>query len=541
MATLKHINSKNADYGAAEQYLLFEHDEFTMKPVLDETGRLIPREDYRLSTLNCGGEDFAVACMRANLRYGKNQRREDVKSHHYIISFDPRDGPDNGLTVDRAQALGEKFCAEHFPGHQALVCTHPDGHNHSGNIHVHIVINSLRIEEVPFLPYMDRPADTKAGCKHRCTDAALRYFKSEVMEMCHREGLYQIDLLNGSKNRVTDREYWAQKKGQAALDKQNAPMIAGGITPRQTKFETNKEKLRQTIRKALATAASFDEFSSLLLREGVTVKESRGRLSYLPPARPKPITARRLGDVFDRAAVLAVLEKNAARATEKAAAIPEYPRHGETGIQPTKAPQTAPKQDGVQRLVDIEQKMAEGKGRGYERWATMHNLKQMAATLNVYQEYGFTSPEQLEAAVDTAYQEMRQTSGELKALETKLQGKKELQQQVLAYAKTKPARDGLKAQKSEKARAAYRQANESDFIIAEAAARYFKAHGITKLPARKALQAEIEQLISEKDGLYNTYHEQKQRFKELQTVKRNIDQILRREEPHRRKEQSHER
>ncbi|MDE8719301.1 hypothetical protein PZH37_20310, partial [[Eubacterium] siraeum] len=53
MATLKHINSKNADYGAAEQYLLFEHDEFTMKPVLDETGRLIPRDDYRLSTLNC--------------------------------------------------------------------------------------------------------------------------------------------------------------------------------------------------------------------------------------------------------------------------------------------------------------------------------------------------------------------------------------------------------------------------------------------------------------------------------------------------------
>ena len=541
MATLKHINSKNADYGAAEQYLLFEHDEFTMKPVLDETGRLIPREDYRLSTLNCGGEDFAVACMRANLRYEKNQRREDVKSHHYIISFDPRDGPDNGLTVDRAQELGEQFCKEHFPGHQALVCTHPDGHNHSGNIHVHIVINSLRIEEVPFLPYMDRPADTKAGCKHRCTDAAMRYFKSEVMEMCHREGLYQIDLLNGSKNRVTDREYWAQKKGQAALDKQNAPMIAGGITPRQTKFETNKEKLRQTIRAALSAATSFEDFSSLLLREGVTVKESRGRLSYLTPDRTKPITARKLGDDFDRAAVLAVLEQNAARAAEKATAIPEYPRHGKTGIQPVKAPQSAPKQDGVQRLVDIEQKMAEGKGKGYEHWAKIHNIKQMAKTLNVYQQYGFTSPEQLEAAFDTAYEEMRQTSGELKTLETKLQGKKELQRQVLAYAKTKPVRDGLKAQKSPKAREAYRQAHESDFIIADAAARYFKAHGITRLPARKALQDEIEQLVSKKSGLYNTYHEQKQRYTELQTVKRNIDQILRREEPRRRKEQSHER
>ena len=103
MATLKHINSKNADYGAAEQYLLFEHDEFTMKPTLDESGRLMLREDYRIATLNCGGEDFAVACMRSNLRYGKNQKREDVKSHHYIISFDPRDAVDNGLTVDRSE------------------------------------------------------------------------------------------------------------------------------------------------------------------------------------------------------------------------------------------------------------------------------------------------------------------------------------------------------------------------------------------------------------------------------------------------------
>ena len=134
MATFKHISSKNADYGAAEQYLTFEHDEFTMKPTLDENGRLMLREDYRIATLNCGDEDFAVACMRSNLRYGKNQKREDVKSHHYIISFDPRDAVDNGLTVDRAQALGEEFCRKQFPGHQAIVCTHPDGHNHSGNI-----------------------------------------------------------------------------------------------------------------------------------------------------------------------------------------------------------------------------------------------------------------------------------------------------------------------------------------------------------------------------------------------------------------------
>lgn len=527
MATLKHINSKNADYGAAEQYLLFEHDEFTMKPVLDETGRLIPREDYRLSTLNCDGEDFAVACMRANLRYQKNQRREDVKSHHYIISFDPRDGPDNGLTVDRAQALGEQFCKEHFPGHQALVCTHPDGHNHSGNIHVHIVINSLRIEEVPFLPYMDRPADTKVGCKHRCTDAALRYFKSEVMEMCHREGLYQIDLLNGSKNRVTDREYWAQKKGQAALDKQNAPMIADSITPRQTKFETNKEKLRQTLRKALATAASFDEFSSLLLQEGVTVKESRGRLSYLTPDRTKPITARKLGDDFDRAAVLSVLEQNAARAAEKPAAIAEYPGSIKDRLRTKKEAKNAPNNDAVQRMVDIAAKRAEGKGRGYEKWATMHNLKQMSATLMLYQQYGFSSPDELDAAISAANTATQESLAGLKGLEAAIREKKELQRNLLGYIGTKPARDGLKAQKSEKARRAYREQHESDFIIADTAARYFREHGITKLPASKALQREIEQLTVQKNAGYNDYREKRQRAQELQTVRRNIDQILR--------------
>ncbi|PWE82440.1 relaxase/mobilization nuclease domain-containing protein [Agathobacter rectalis] len=541
MAILKHFSSKNADYGAAEKYLLFQHDEFTMKPVLDETGRLIPREDYRISSLNCGGDDFAVACMRANLRYGKNQKREDVKSHHYIISFDPRAGTDNGLTADRAQALGEEFCREHFPGHQALVCTHPDGHNGSGNIHVHIVINSLRIAEVPFLPYMERPADTREGCKHRCTDTALRHFKAEVMEMCHREGLYQIDLLNGSKNRITDREYRAQKKGQLALDRENAALAAGGQPPKTTKFETDKEMLRRTIRQALSHASSFDEFSSLLLREGVTAKESRGRLSYLTPDRTKPITARKLGDDFDKAAVLALLTQNARRAAEQTTAIPEYPHTQKGRLREEKAAKTTPADNTLQRMVDREAKRAEGKGVGYDRWAAKHNLKQMAATVTAYQQYGFSSPEELDEACSAAYAAMQESLTELKQVEKTLNGKKELQRQVLAYSKTRPVRDGLKQQKNAKAKAAYRQKHESDFIIADAAARYFRENGISKLPSYKALQAEIEVLIKEKNSGYNDYRAKREEYRRLQTIKGNIDQILHRGEPQRRKEQNHER
>ena len=526
MATFKHISSKNADYGAAEQYLTFEHDEFTMKPTLDENGRLVPREDYRLTTLNCGEEDFAVACLRSNLRYGKNQKREDVKSHHYIISFDPRDGTDNGLTVDKAQSLGEEFCKTQFPGHQAIVCTHPDGHNHSGNIHVHIVINSLRIEAVPLLPYMDRPADTKDGCKHRCTDAAMEYFKSEVMEMCHRENLYQIDLLHGSKNRVTEREYWAQKKGQLALDRANAPMIADGITPRQTKFETDKQRLRQTIRKALDRAGSFDEFAALFLREGVTVKESRGRLSYLTPDRTKPITARKLGDDFDRTAVLALLEQNAHRAAEQTTAIPEYPHTQKERLREEKTAKTAPADNTLQRMVDREAKRAEGKGVGYDRWASLHNLKQMAATHNFLMENELLDLDKLDAAVESSRKALSEARESLRGIEQTISDKKNLRKVVSDYRRTRSTIDAHKKLSGKKAEAYYR-ANEADFIIYEAALRQLKvlAPG-KKLPATSKLNTEIEALISEKNAAYNTYRTAKAEYEQLATAKRNAEQIL---------------
>ena len=526
MATFKHISSKNADYGAAEAYLTFEHDEFTMKPTLDENGRLVPREGYRLATLNCGEEDFAVACLRSNLRYGKNQKREDVKSHHYIISFDPRDGTDNGLTVDKAQSLGEEFCNEHFPGHQAIVCTHPDGHNHSGNIHVHIVINSLRIEAVPLLPYMDRPADTKCGMKHRCTDAAMEYFKSEVMEMCHRENLYQIDLLHGSKNRVTEREYWAQKKGQLALDKENAAREATGQPTKPTKFETDKAKLRRTIRQALSQAGSFDEFASLLLREGVTVKESRGRLSYLTPDRTKPITARKLGDDFDKAAVLALLTQNAHRAAEQTTAIPEYPHTQKERLREEKTAKTAPADNTLQRMVDREAKRAEGKGVGYDRWASLHNLKQMAATHNFLMENELLDLDKLDAAVESSRKALSEARESLRGIEQSISDKKSLRKVVNDYRRTRPTIDAHKKLSGRKAEN-YRQSHEAEFIIYEAALRQLKvlAPG-KKLPATSKLNTEIEALISEKNAAYNTYRTAKAEYEQLATAKRNAEQIL---------------
>ncbi len=536
MATIKHISSKNADYGAAEQYLTFEHDEFTMKPVRDEAGRMVPREGYRIDTLNCGDEDFALSCLRANMQYKKNSQRQDIKSHHYIISFDPRDAADNGLTVEKAQELGMEYCQKSFPGHQALVCTHPDGHNHSGNIHVHIVINSLRIHEVERKAYMDRPCDTQAGTKHRCTASAMRYFRSEVMEMCQREGLHQIDLLNGGREKITEREYWAKKRGQAEKDVLNKKIIADGLTPRKTKFETDKELLRQSIRSVLSTAVSFEDFSAKLMQDyGIAVKESRGRYSYLTTDRTKPITARKLGTDFDKDTVLSVLAENASRTVQKDETGQNHRDSVVERLKHCKTPKTAPNQDSVQRMVDIPAKMSEGKGKGYEWWAKGFNLQQMSQTMIYLEEYGFSCPEDVDTAIKESSDRQRELSKEMKSIEKRIADNKELIRQATVYRKTKPTYDGLKkARKPER----YREENRADLALFEAAGRYFKERGMTKFPAIAKIQAENESLLSRKNAIYSEYRGQKTKTEELRRVKSNIDVMLKQEhKPQRRQEQ----
>ena len=114
------MTSKNSNYAAAESYLTFQHNEYTGLPILDEKGRPKLRDSYLLDALECGESSFAMACLIANRKYGKNGGREDVKTHHYIISFDPKDAVENGLTMERAQALGLQFCKDNFMSFDTL-------------------------------------------------------------------------------------------------------------------------------------------------------------------------------------------------------------------------------------------------------------------------------------------------------------------------------------------------------------------------------------------------------------------------------------
>ena len=506
MATLKHIASKNSDYTAIEVYLVYQHDSFTGKQLLDEQGRPKLRESYLLDTLECGDFSFATACLLANRKYGKNTQHGDIKSHQYIISFDPRDAADNGLTMEKAQALGLKFCSENFPGHPAIVCTHPDGHNHSGNIHVHIVIGSIRTREVERKPYMQKLRDWLEGMKHSSTAQTMRHLRVEVMELCEGAGLYQIDLLNGSKERVSEAEYWARRRGQQKLDLANAALTADGQQPRQKKFETVKDTLRKQISSVLYRTTSFEEFSDGLMQQyGIAVKESRGQLSYLPAGRTKFIRAKKLGDKFDKAAVLDTLQANAER-----------------------KPKAQFKQDIIGKLIDIQSRMTDGKGIGYKRWLTKHNLKVMAQTVKLLQEKNLTDEDALNQRIAELETKYHDALAVVKDLEGRMKTNKELRYHVAAYASTKTIAQQLKTAKRP---AVFEEQHRAELTAHRAAAAYFKANSITKLPSPKKLEAEYAQLASEKAKFYEQYKEAKEELLKLKTAKQNVASYFREEGP----------
>ena len=433
-----------------------------------------------------------------------------MKTHHYIISFDPKDAVENGLTMERAQALGLQFCKDNFPAHPAIVCTHPDGHNSTGNIHVHIVIGSIRTREVERKPYMQKPRDWLEGMKHSSTAQTMRHLRVAVMEMCQDAKLYQIDLLS-SKKRVSEREYWMKRRSQMKLDRENAALLAAGQQPTQTEFETAKETLRKQISDVLDNAASFEDFSDRLLQQyGITVKKSRGRLSYLPAGRKKFIRAHSLGDKFEKELVLATLKENA-----KSQPIILHSNLEE-------------KPDRIKKLVDIQAKLKQGKGIGYERWAKKHNLKAMAQTLILLQEKGLLNEDALDQRIEELQTQYDSAKEVVLDLETRMAENKKLRSHVAAYQQYRPLAQKLKSARHP---VTFEEQHRAELTAYRAAAAYLKANNITKLPSPNKLEAEYAQLASEKAKFYEQYKEAKEELLKLKTAKQNVASFFREEEP----------
>ena len=533
MAVIKHIASKNADYRESERYLIFQHNEYTQKPILDDEGHMILRDEYYLDGLNCDPFTFASECQELNSYYHKNKNFNEIKSHHYIISFDPKDREECGLTGERAQQLGLTFAKKNFPGHQALVCTHTDGHNESGNIHVHIVINSLRKYDVPQEPYMEFDCESKAGYKHHLSTAYLTHLKQDVMDMCQKEGLHQVDLLSPAERKITEKEYWAQRRGQEKLDKLNQKMLEDGITPKETRYQTEKQFLRDAIDDAASTAKSPEEFAQILDKKyHIIFKISRNRYSYLHPGRKKYITGRNLGTRYEEDFLLQTFKENVKSLSDRKMKIeePQVPntvKDLQTALSPDASDIPVPfifiKSD-LRLVIDLQTCIKAQQSEAYAQKVKLSNLKQMAQTVAYIQEHGYNSLEDFHTALDQASD---QTSAARKSLKDTEQQLKDVNEQIhftgqyLAY-KIVYA-DYRKSRNKDK----FYEEHRAELSLYDTALRTLKEKSAgNKLPSMKALYAEKDRLIELQDSQREDFSNRRDYERELRTVSANIDMIL---------------
>ncbi len=533
MAVIKHIASKNADYGESERYLIFQHNEYTQKPILDDEGHMILRDEYYLDGLNCDPFTFASECQELNSYYHKNKNFNEIKSHHYIISFDPKDRDECGLTGERAQQLGLTFAKKNFPGHQALVCTHTDGHNESGNIHVHIVINSLRKYDVPQEPYMEFDCESKAGYKHHLSTAYLAHLKQDVMDMCQKEGLHQVDLLSPAERKITEKEYWAQRRGQEKLDKLNQKMLEDGITPKETRYQTEKQFLRDAIDDATSTAKSPEEFAQILDKKyHIIFKISRNRYSYLHPGRKKYITGRNLGTRYEEDFLLQTFKENEKSLSDRKMKIeePQVPNTAkdlQTSLSPDASDIPVPfifiKSD-LRLVIDLQTCIKAQQSEAYAQKVKLSNLKQMAQTVAYIQEHGYNSLEDFHTALDQASD---QTSAARKSLKDTEQQLKDVNEQIhftgqyLAYKNVYS--DYRKSHNKDK----FYEEHRAELSLYDTALRTLKEKsGGNKLPSMKALYAEKDRLIELQDLQREDFSNRRDYERELRTVSANIDMIL---------------
>ena len=533
MAVIKHIASKNADYGESERYLIFQHNEYTQKPILDDEGHMILRDEYYLNGLNCDPFTFASECQELNSYYHKNKKFNEIKSHHYIISFDPKDKEECGLTGERAQQLGLTFAKKNFSGHQALVCTHTDGHNESGNIHVHIVINSLRKYDVPQEPYMEFDCESKAGYKHHLSTAYLAHLKQDVMDMCQKEGLHQVDLLSPAERKITEKEYWAQRRGQEKLDKLNQKMLEDGITPKETRYQTEKQFLQDAIDDAASTAKSPEEFAQILDKKyHIIFKISRNRYSYLHPGRKKYITGRNLGTRYEEDFLLQTFKENAKSLSDRKMKIEEpqvtaTTKDLQTALSPDASDIPVPfifiKSD-LRLVIDLQTCIKAQQSEAYAQKVKLSNLKQMAQTVAYIQEHGYDSLEDFHTALDQASD---QASAARKSLKDTEQQLKDVNEQIhftgqyLAYKNIYA--DYRKSRNKDK----FYEEHRAELSLYDTALRTLKEKSArNKLPSMKALYAEKDRLIEVRDTQREDFSSRRDYERELRTVSTNIDMIL---------------
>ena len=448
------------------------------------------------------------------------------------------------------------------------------------NIHVHFIMNSLRKLDVEKQPFMERDIDSRAGYKHNLTPHYLKYLQAQVMQICEREGLHQVDLLTPARTKITNAEYEARESGQIAMDARNEKIRAAQMIPRNTVFRTQKQYLRDSILDAADRASTLEEFREILRdKYNIELKDRRGRFSYLHPDRQKYITGRALGTDYEKESVLERIQhsdfENAAPHPDRSGSLSIHPEssQGQEIVQNRDEKPDDRKKQGFRlfsemsgeelaavycagrkdlifeynpsynyhadpiailfihselRLVtDLQTNIKAQMSTAYARKVKISNLKEMARTVVFIQDLGIHSREELKERQTEIIERLRSVETRVKDTDSEI---RRINQQIhfagQYYANRSVHTDFMKAWNKGRFRSDHR--DELDRY--DEAVKFFNDNNAGSIPLIKDLKERKEALQSQKQQQLTSLKDLQQAQKNLQTAVTNVEAILGKED-----------
>lgn len=405
-------------------------------------------------------EEFTLSKRQYDYITGRNQGHRDVLAYHLRQSFVPGE-----ISPEEANRVGYELAMQFTKGNNAfVVCTHID----KSHIHNHIIFNSTTLD-----------------CTHKFRNfwgstKAVRRISDRI---CVEHGLSIIEKPKPSKK----QEHYGWWLGDNKEPSQRDKIMAA--------FDTALEQ----------KPADLDAFFDLVKEAGVEVAKRGRQYRFRVPGRDRFARWDSLKGEYTEQAIRERIE-------------------GVRVIASSGGDARAESTTKVNLLIDIQARLQSGKGPGFERWARLHNLKEMAQTLIYLQENGLTDYAELERRAADATATFHDLSAKIKTAENRMAEISELQKQISTYSRTLDVYRQYKASGYSKS---FRAQHEADILLHQAAKKHFDASGLGKLPTIKMLKQEYAELLAEKKTLYKGYREARENMKQLSIAKANTDRILR--------------
>lgn len=376
------------------------------------------------------------------------------------------------VTPEQAQQIGYELAMSWTKGkHQFIVATHID-HAH---IHTHIIYNATRID---------------AKHKYRNFLGSSFALRRASDRLCLENGLSIVENPKSSKTHYGE---WLGDKKKPSF----------------------QDKLRLAIDAALSEKPKdYDAFLKMMQEAGYEYKGGK-QPAFRGPGQKKFTRLRSLKAGYLQEDILSIII-------------------GKKELSPARKNTKKIQTQRVNLLVDIQAKLAEGKGAGYARWAQSFNLKQMASTLNFLTERKLLDYGTLCKRTDEVTARFHELSNQIKAAEARMAEIAVMRQHIVNYSKTREVYVAYrKAGYSKK----FLAEHEADILLHKAAKKAFDEMGIKKLPTVKSLQAEYAKLLAEKKQLYPEYSSTRQETRDLQMARANVARLMGYDEKEKEQEQ----